>query len=158
VNIRPKTDADLKWVRSLLQGRWGSVEVVSRYHIHHADMLPGFIAIDNDQPAGLITYKLGNVDCEIVSLDSLDIGTGIGTALVKAVVDKARENNSKRIWLITTNDNIDAMKFYQKVGFSFVAIHRNAIIESRKLKPIIPEVGHDGIPIKDEIEFELILQ
>jgi hypothetical protein len=47
------------------------------------------------------------------------------------------------------------MRFYQKRGFTFAAVHRNSIEQSRRLKPEIPTAGNDGIPICDEIEFEL---
>jgi RimJ/RimL family protein N-acetyltransferase len=63
----------------------------------------------------------------------------------------------RRIWLITTNDNTAALRFYQKKGFSLVAVHRNAIERSRQLKPEIPETGNDGIPLRDEIELEIVL-
>ena len=42
-------------------------------------------------------------------------------------------------------------------GFRTVAVHSDAVSESRKLKPEIPEIGIDGIPIRDEIEMELRL-
>ncbi len=106
----------------------------------------------------LITYACENRDCEIVSLDSLETGKGIGTALVKAVMDKAISEGVKRVWLVTTNDNTGALFFYQKIGFKLVAIHRNAVRKSRKLKPGIPETGFSGIPITDEIELEIKVQ
>ncbi|MFP3471139.1 GNAT family N-acetyltransferase, partial [Micrococcus sp. SIMBA_144] len=59
-----------------------------------------------------------------------------------------------RITLITTNDNLAALKFYQKRGFVMTAIHRNAVEKARKIKPEIPLIGNDGIPIRDEIQLE----
>ena len=82
---------------------------------------------------------------------------GIGTALVEKVEKIAKELNCKKIWLITTNDNIDALLFWQKRGFSIKAIYPNAISVSRKLKPEISEIGNYGIPIRDEIELEKII-
>ncbi len=106
---------------------------------------------------GLITYCLEDKNCEIVSLNSLKPSVGIGTALVEAVKDVAGKSGCKRVWLITTNDNLNALRFYQKRGFSLATIHRNAVEKSRKLKPI-PLTGFDGIPIRDEIELELIIK
>jgi RimJ/RimL family protein N-acetyltransferase len=157
MKIRPIADTNLHWVRALLQERWGSVEVVSRNKLHQADSLPGFVAVNGKKLIGLITFKIDNDACEIVTLDSVISGKGVGTALIKAVIDEAKEKNCHRIWLITTNDNIGAIRFYQKAGFSMVAVHRDAIADSRKLKTIIPEIGYDGIPIKHEVEFEIIL-
>ena len=157
MEIRAITEKDREWVQSLLHERWGSLRVVSRGRIHQADKLTGFIAHLKEQPKGLITYQIENRDCEIVSLDSLESGRGIGSTLINSIIDLARSENCNRVWLITTNDNTNALRFYQKFGFELVAIHRNAIQESRKLKPEIPEKGNDGIPIRDEIELEIVL-
>jgi ribosomal protein S18 acetylase RimI-like enzyme len=62
-----------------------------------------------------------------------------------------------RLWLITTNDNLHALGFYQKSGFRLVALHPDAVAESRRLKPSIPEVGLDTIPLRDEIELTVNL-
>ncbi len=81
----------------------------------------------------------------------------IGTALIDAVKDVATMAHCKRLWLITANDNMAALRFYQKRGFLLVAVYRNAVEQSRRLKPEIPLVGIDGIPLRDEIELELLL-
>jgi RimJ/RimL family protein N-acetyltransferase len=103
---------------------------------------------------GLVTYLFENGECEIVSLDSLESGKGIGSALVKKVLSIASTKPFKRVWLITTNDNTGALYFYQKIGFEFVTVYRDSIKESRKIKPEIPIIGNGGIPIRDEIELE----
>lgn len=146
------------WVRSLFRERWGASEIVTRGRIYHAERLPGFVALEDNQPIGLITYNLKEKDCEIVSLDSIESGRGIGSALIKEVVDLAIHKRCHRVWLITTNDNTGALRFYQKIGFDLVAIHRDAIEKSRMLKPEIPQTGNDGIPIKHEIELEIKIQ
>ena len=155
MKVRAVTEHDRQWIRALLCERWGAAELVTRGRLHHADRLPGFIACDADRPVGLITYTFNDGDCEIVSLDSLEPGKGVGSALVKAVVDLAAAKGCPRVWLITTNDNTRALRFYQKIGFELAALHRNAIKESRRMKPSIPEQGCDGIPIRDEIELEV---
>ena len=94
---------------------------------------------------------------EILSLDSLREQTGIGTALLNAATEKAKSGGLERIMLITTNDNLPALRFYQKRGFDLVRIRRNALEQARKIKPEIPMTGMDGIPLKHEIELELIL-
>ena len=157
MEIRAAAENDRDWVRALLTERWGAVELVTRGRIHQGDRLPGFIAFDGDRRVGLVTYTIENGECEIVSLDSLASGKGIGTALVKTIVELARARSCRRVWLITTNDNTGALRFYQKVGFSLVTVHRDAICLSRELKPGIPEIGIDGIPIRDEIELEISL-
>jgi GNAT superfamily N-acetyltransferase len=157
MKIHVLSEKYLDWVQSLLRERWGSPVMISRGTIHHANQLPGFIALDSDQPVGLITYSLNNNECEIVTLDSLEPGKGIASKLIKSVIDFAIGKNFKRVWLITTNDNTNALRLYQKNGFHLVSIHQGAIEKSRKLKPEIPEIGFDDIPIRDEIELEIRL-
>jgi RimJ/RimL family protein N-acetyltransferase len=93
--------------------------------------------------------------CGIVSLDSLVENMGLGTALLRALRDLVRAQGGRRVWLITTNDNTRALRFYQKRGFKLIALHMDAIKRSRQLKPEIPATGIDGIPIRDELELEL---
>lgn len=157
IEIKEYTEQDRAWTRNLLEKRWGSSTVVSRGKMHQADMLPGFIAYIDDAPQGLVTYRIEDRECEIVTLDALFEGRGIGKDLLNAVRKIASSEKCNRIWLITTNDNARAQEFYKKCGFELVAVYENAIQESRKLKPEIPDIGIDGIPIRDEIEFEIKL-
>ncbi len=148
---------DRNWVAQFLDDHWGSTRVVSRGQAYLAHLLPGFVAMEGDEPVGLITYRLDAEDCEIMTIDSLHEGQGIGTALIEAVREVAVAESCTRLWLITTNDNLHALRFYQKRGFRLVAVHPNALDESRKIKPEIPLYGKDGIPLRDEIELELPL-
>ena len=157
MKIEAITEKDREWVRSLLHERWGSSNIVTRGRVHQADVLPGFIAYPEGQPKGLITYQIEKGECEIISLDSLESGRGIGSGLIRSIIDLARFENCKRVWLITTNDNTNALRFYQMLGFELVAIYRNTINAHRKLKPEIPVIGNDGIPVRDEIELEMKL-
>ena len=91
-------------------------------------------------------------------MNSLAEGEGVGTALLEAVKEAAVIASCERVWLITTNDNLHALHFYQKRGFRLVALYPNALESSRRLKPEIPLTGLDGIPLRDEIELEYILR
>ena len=87
---------------------------------------------------------------EVLTLHAAERGRGVGTALIEAAAERLG-----RLWLITTNDNVDALRFYQRRGFRLVALHRGAVDESRaRLKPEIPETGDHGIPLRDELELE----
>jgi len=147
-----------KWAVDLIKDHWGATEIVTRGRIHDTAKLPGFIAVLRGEPVGLVTYQIDGDQCEMVSLDSLMEGIGVGTALVGSAAAEAREQGCRRLWLITTNDNLDAIHFYQKRGFHLVAVHRDALEETRRLKPQLPLTGIDGIPLRDEIEMELNLQ
>ena len=154
VQIVPYEIEQHPWAARLLEQRWGGTQIVSRGRVHQAERLPGFAALRDDQPAGLVTYNIFNNECEIVSLDSLYEGRGVGSALVGAVIELAMRQNRRRVWLITTNDNLPALRFYQKRGFKLTAVYPNALEISRKLKPQIPLTGLDGILLRDEIELE----
>jgi ribosomal protein S18 acetylase RimI-like enzyme len=157
VEIQPLGAEHRTWASHALAEAWGTAEIVTRGRIHRADALPGFVAVREGRPVGLITYALDGDACEIVTLNSWMEGLGAGTALVEAVREAAREAGCRRVWLITTNDNVAALRFYQRRGFRLVAVHRGAVDDARALKPAIPLVGEHGIPIHDEIELELTI-
>jgi len=131
--------------------------MVAKGKVHYVDKLPSFVALNEGKIEGLLTYHIENGECEIVSLDSLKENQGIGSKLIDCVLSEAKKQGCKRVWLITTNDNLKAIRFYQKRGFNMVALYLNAVEKARKLKPEIPLYGFDGIPIMHEIEFEKIL-
>ena len=157
LSVRAMAAGDLAWVGDLFAERWGGNVSVSRGVAHDATTLPGFVAWLDGERAGVATYRLYGAECELFTLDSVRAGAGVGTALVDAVADAARSADAERLWVITTNDNIRALRFYQRYGFDLVALHHNAIARSRELKPSIPEFGRDGIPLRHELELELPL-
>jgi len=137
---------------------WPRDFIISRGRKLWPAELEGFVALDDDRRLiGLVTYEIIGDQCEVVTLDALKQWSGIGTRLMENVIPVAREAGCTRLWLITTNDNIEAIRFYQKRGFTLAAIHVNALEHSRKLKPEIPKIGLFGIPMRDEIEFEMEL-
>jgi GNAT superfamily N-acetyltransferase len=89
--------------------------------------------------------------------DYANAGRGVATALLREVERVARGAGCRRLWLITTNDNLTAIEFYRRRGWRQVAIHRGAVVEARRLKPEIPELGANGLPKIDGIDFELPL-
>ncbi len=155
--LRAVNADDRKWIEQFTAEQWGSSMVVAHGTIYYPHQLPGFVAVQEKDKVGLITYHIEGNSCEIVSLDSLQPSTGIGTAFIEAVKQVARQAGCARLWLITTNDNLNALRFYQKRGFVLVAVRPNALEASRKIKPQIPLIGNDGIPLRDEIELELPL-
>ncbi|MFW9805387.1 MAG: GNAT family N-acetyltransferase [Candidatus Thorarchaeota archaeon] len=156
--IRKILDRDRTWIRDVLISSWGSTKIVSRGVIHNAEGLHGYIAEDSGNRLGLLTYDLRSSNLEIVTLNVLTSGKGIGKSLISRVIDLATSEKCKRIWVITTNDNTPAMKFYEAVGFQLFKIHKRAIEQSRKLKPEIPLIGINDVPVLDEVEYEIILK
>ena len=156
-DVRRLTQNDLPRLRQFWKEIWGDEFVVAHGVIYRPDALDGFVAFDGEEWIGEITYHFSGRDCEIVSLDSLREGQGIGTLLMEKVIAVARAKGCQRIFLITTNDNLHALGFYQKRGFELAAIQRGAVNESRKIKPGIPLIGENNIPLRDEIELEMSL-
>lgn len=152
--IRSVSDHERDWMRAFLFEHWGSTQMVYSRGIHQCDELPAFVAYLDEKPVGLVTYQLKQRECEVVSLDSLSEGKGIGSGLLQAVEERAKAERCQRIWLITTNDNLHALRFYQKRQYELVAIYRHAVESARRIKPQIPQIGNDGIVIRDEIELE----
>jgi len=158
IQIRPTTASDSEQIREFTREQWADEFVVAHGAIYYPDQLPGFIVKDEmGTILGLATYTLNPPNCELVTLNAEPTGKGVGTALVSAVVDAAKKAQCTRLWLITTNDSVDALAFYQKHGFHLVAVHPDALDVSRKLKPSIPLIASNGIPLRDEIELEMTL-
>jgi GNAT superfamily N-acetyltransferase len=155
--IRPIIKSDHERIIRKIIDAWGAEVVAVHGTLYYPADLPGFGAFSDENMPGLITYHIGENSIEVVTLNSWQEGLGIGSALIKEVVQFAVLGGYKRLWLITTNDNTYALRFYQKHGFTISAIYPNAISVSRKLKPEIPMTGLDGIPIRDEIEMEMTL-
>ena len=155
--IRPLKKEDNDWVVKFLIENWGSTRQVAYGKPYQPSEHPGFAAIQNGAPVGLITYQIRGGECQITILNSLAEKIGIGTALVDAVRVVATTAHCKSITVITTNDNMEALRFYQKRGFSLATLYRNAVEQSRKIKPEIPLTGQNGIQLQDEIELKLSL-
>lgn len=157
-SLRRLISDDLPRLRQFWVEHWGGEIMVTRGNIYRPEHLEGFVVEDGNEWIGLLTFCVKDEECEITSLDSLREGQGIGTRLMDAVIEEARRQNCRRVFLITTNDNLHAFGFYQRRGFELVGINRNALNETRKLKPNVPLIGMNNIPLRDEIELEANLQ
>lgn len=156
-SMRRLNREDLPRLRQFWMEHWGGDEMITRGNIIHPEQLDGFVIEDGNEWIGLLTFFIKDNECEVTSLDSLREGQGIGTKMIEAMINEARQNQCKRVVLITTNDNLHALGFYQRRGFELVKINRGAVNKSRKIKPSIPLIGNDGIPLRDEIELEMLL-
>lgn len=150
--VRAASDADHSWIAQVSPARWGGTAIALRGALIDALALPALVAEQNERRCGLLTYQCGADAWEIVTLDALEQHCGVGTALVGAVADLARRDGVKHLVVVTTNDNLDALRFYQRRGFVLSAVRAGALAISRRLKPSIPLTGCYGIPIRDELE------
>lgn len=152
MRVKPLSDSDKMWVAERTELLFSGTFLVSRDKVHDAAKLPGFIADQDGERIGLVTYDIDGEDCEVVSIDALCQYIGVGTALLDTVERAARDAGCSRLWAITTNDNLDALRFFQRRGFTISAFRIDSMDAIRKLKPGIPATGGYGIAIRDEIE------
>ncbi len=145
---------DKGWVLEWIAEEWGAPQVVAHDRVYQPHRLPGFAARRGGEPVGLITFSMEGKDCELVTLNSRLPNRGVATALIDALEALARQAGCKRVWLITTNDNLRALAFYQKRGYRISRVDRGAVERARRIKPDIPQVGQEGIPLRDELELE----
>jgi ribosomal protein S18 acetylase RimI-like enzyme len=150
IAVRPLRPDERDWVTRVTEDRWGSEIVVAHGVVYAPADLPGFVAEEEGRPVGLLTYRVENDDCEVVTIDAFETRRGVGSALVEA----AAALGHRRLWLVTTNDNVGAQRFYERLGFRLAAVRAGAIARSRALKPEIPLLADDGTPIVDELEYE----
>ncbi len=144
---------DRAWAADLLDRELGDAVQARRGEALNALDMPGLVAEDDGRGLGLLFYRPDGDDCELFALVAATQAGGIGTALVDALVTRAA--GCRRIWVVTTNDNLRALRFYQRRGFSLCALRPGAVDDARRrLKPGIPRTGLDGIPLRDELELE----
>ncbi|MDR6550188.1 GNAT family N-acetyltransferase [Paenibacillus qinlingensis] len=155
--LAPVNENDKEWLHHLWVSEFGGETVISKGKTHHVKDMLSLIAWVNGIRVGAATYRLGNDYAELVSINALVKGSGIGSQLIAAVENTLKQSGLSRIWVITTNDNVDALRFYQRRGYRIAAVYPDAVTEARKLKTTIPLVGFYDIPIRDEIELEKIL-
>lgn len=148
-------DSDRPEVRAFTERHWHSVFIMSRGRKFLPEEEQGFIERRDGEIVGLLTYHMEDDTMEILTLNSTQEKAGIGSSLMLSAINTARDGGCERVFLTTTNDNLRAIGFYQRLGFRMVAINLGVVDEARKTKPSIPLTGERGVPIHDEIVMEL---
>ncbi|WP_084405862.1 GNAT family N-acetyltransferase [Alteribacter aurantiacus] len=146
------TEEHRKEIEDFFKAYWGDDRMVYSHGEYICSELEGFIAHDRESIVGAVTYYDHNRTGtrEIISLDSLIERKGVGGQLMELVENDALSNDFQELCLVTTNDNVHALSFYQKRGYRLVEIKHNAVDQCRKKKPAIPLTGTNGIEIRDE--------
>ena len=152
MKIRKKELIDQPWIDIILNERWGGRGVIVVHgEIVDARTLPALIA---GEQKGLATYQIRrtnhNVFAELITLDAIIAKQGVGTALIEALITTLRAQGVGSLRVTTTNDNLNALRFYQRRGFRITAVRPGAVDEARRTKPSISTIGEYGIPIHDE--------
>jgi ribosomal protein S18 acetylase RimI-like enzyme len=152
---------DLGWAEGLLTDELGGRMQARRGELIDVLDADGLVALRAAQPVGIITWgreQGGSAEIACLAVASAARRRGIGRALLTAAADALRRRGVGRTWLVTTNDNHAALALYAQVGYRLAAVRPGAIDELRRtIKPSIPEVSPNGIPIHDELELERLL-
>jgi ribosomal protein S18 acetylase RimI-like enzyme len=157
IQVRPLREPDRAWAAAVERREWGEPVAARLGELVGLDGLPGCVARRDGRRAGVTRYAVRGHECELVSIVAIEPGVGVGRALLEAVREAALAASCRRLWLITTNDNVRALRFYQRFGFDLAVLHHGAVARARRLKPAIPERGSDGIPIAHELEMRMEL-
>ncbi len=158
IEIQPAGSVDPEALLAHVVSAWHAESVVAHDEAMYPARLPGFAALSDGDIVGHVSYRAQGERCEITSIDATTQHRGIGTMLLEAVLEAAREAGHRTVWLTTTNDNLDAIRFYQRRGFRLSALRPGAVDRARDtLKPEISVVGSYGIPLRDELDLELEL-
>ena len=156
INTASKTD--FEWIKELYTRTWSGDICVSRGKVQKVDdFTGGFVAETGGQNTMFITYTVTGPEVEITGIVSLKEKSGVGSALVKAVIEMAKKQKLKKVCLVTTNDNLNGIGFWQKRGFKLVKVYPGSMEYVRKIKPAVPLIGENGKPLRDELELEMIL-
>lgn len=103
---------------------------------------------------GFVTWAIDGEDAEIVSVEALQQGIHIGGRLLDAAEQELVRRAVWRITIVTTNDNLRALAFYVRRGYRLVRVHTDAMDRVRSVKPQVPLIGNEGIPLHDMWELE----
>jgi len=159
MKVRDKEPEDQPWIEKILSERWRGVQVIIHNEIFEAHLLPALIAGEKD---GLATFRIQQANgvkfAELKTLDEVTANQGVGTALIEALISRLRVEMVTVLRVTTTNDNLNALRFYQRRGFRITEVRPGAVDKSRCIKPSISLIGEYGIPIRDEIELERRVQ
>jgi 2-oxo-4-hydroxy-4-carboxy--5-ureidoimidazoline (OHCU) decarboxylase/GNAT superfamily N-acetyltransferase len=156
VRIRDIEAADRAWADGLIAAHQGSRMTARLGELLDPLELPGLVAELDGQRAGLATvHEAPGTGLEVLTLHTTAPGRGVGSALLETVLQVAAASGHRRLWLVTTNDNLEAIHFYLRRGLRVGRVHQAAVDADRALKPEIPPLNADnGIPIRDLVELE----
>lgn len=153
-----QTDSnDSKLIKELMEKHWGGEPLVIRGEKYYPSSLDGILVLKNQQIIGFLFYEVRNKVCEIIVFEVFDKFKGTGTKMLDQLKEIAKSRDCEKLYLMTTNDSLDALRFYQRRGFYICGIHIDSVKGSRKIKPSISETGDYGIPLRDEIDLEFNL-
>ncbi len=156
--VREASADDVTWIAEIVTREFGATNISSRGVVFDVMTLPTSIATDGDRRVGLAAHRFEADECELVVLVATAEGQGVGSRLIDSVREAAALRGCRRLFLTTSNDNTDALRFYQRRGFRLRKLFPGSLEAARKEIPTMPAIGHHGIPIRDDIELDISLR
>lgn len=141
----------------MLRLRWSDGTIFVQGKVLHPSDVEAIGAYLDGRLQGIATWRVERGVPYMISMNNVTDRRGVGVALLEAMIAMARESGSPLLRVLISNDNWPAFRFYQKRGFRISAVHTGVVDMIRVMKPSVPELGVDGIPMRDEIEFEMVL-
>lgn len=158
IEVRDFEPRDHDWAAALIGASQGGDHRVARLG-ELIDPLEreGIVAEADGRPAGLLTVTESHRGLEVLTLHSERRGIGVGERLLETALRVADASGAARLWLVTTNDNLEAIGWYLRRGMRVAAVHAGAVGRDRaSIKPDLPATNPDnGIAIRDLVELEL---
>ncbi|MCU0664655.1 MAG: GNAT family N-acetyltransferase [Myxococcota bacterium] len=137
--------------------RWG-MPVVTVDRVFSPADVQGIVALDEAGAiVGLLTVYAEQAQAEIVSLDSFVESQGVGTALLEKAETALAVLGIDKVRLVTTNDNLRALRFFLRHGYRLLSVHLDAVAKMRMIKPSVGRTGKNGLPLLDMWELQKTL-
>lgn len=158
LDIRDFEDDDRAWARQLIEEHQDGDHRVARLgELLDPTEQEGIVAELDGRPIGLLTVHETDRGLEVLTLHSEVGGVGAGTRLLETALRVAEASHAPRLWLVTTNDNVDAIGWYLRRGMTVADVHAGAVDADRAaVKSSIPSTNRlNGLPIRDLVELEL---
>ncbi|MGI8828713.1 MAG: GNAT family N-acetyltransferase [Candidatus Limnocylindria bacterium] len=158
MEVRDFEAADHDWAHVLIAAHAGGSPLIARLgEIIDPLTREGIVAETDGRPVGLLTVDESDRGLEVLTLHSETPNLGAGTRLLETAMRVASASEAHRLWLITTNDNLHAIRWYLRRGLTVATVHTDAVTRDReRVKPEIPERNPDNqIPLRDYVELEL---
>jgi ribosomal protein S18 acetylase RimI-like enzyme len=151
LTVRPAAAEDYRRIEELALHFWDETEVDCFDRKYDVLECPAFLVWDGGEAVGQASYAIEG-EWNAVVLVMLNIlpdhqRRGGGWMLLDAVRGEAVRRGLRRLLVVTSNDDLPALAFYQRYGFCITGILPGRIAADHGGE--LP--GLAGIPVRDEI-------
>jgi len=152
VLVRQAAPEDREPSLALFRHDFGRAAIVAFGEVMTLENHPAIVAEMKGELAGALAYRLQPGAFQIIALatDPMWQRSGVASHLVGEAELLTRRHGLSRLVFATTNDNLPALYFYQRRGWTITEVAAGAMIT----RSPAAHVGFAGIPVRDEIRLE----